>query len=136
MTKRTPPLSSSGKSKLPSRGSGNLLDILRSSVPDLNNGEAKVARIILANTEWVSHASIKAVADRAAVSEPTVLRMCRRIGLEGFKALKHRLAQDLILTQVLNTPHVEGGDAFPSELVKVMLDASMGALRGAAQCSH
>ena len=95
MTKRTPPLSSSGKSKLPSRGSGNLLDILRSSVPDLNNGEAKVARIILANTEWVSHASIKAVADRAAVSEPTVLRMCRRIGLEGFKALKHRLAQDL-----------------------------------------
>ena len=135
MTKRTPPLSSSGKSKLPSRGSGNLLDILRSSVPDLNNGEAKVARTILANTEWVSHSSIKAVADRAAVSEPTVLRMCRRIGLEGFKALKHRLAQDLILTQILNTPHVEGGDAFPSELVKVMLDASMGALRGAAQAT-
>jgi RpiR family carbohydrate utilization transcriptional regulator len=133
MTERNPPISSSIKSKLPSRGAGNLLDILRSSVPDLNNGEAKVARVILASAEWVAQSSIKAVAGKAAVSEPTVLRMCRRIGLEGFKALKHRLAQDLILSQVLNGPHLEDSDASPSELVKVMLDASMGALRGAAQ---
>jgi RpiR family carbohydrate utilization transcriptional regulator len=133
MTESNLPISSSNKSKLPSRGAGNLLDILRSSVPDLNNGEAKVARVILASTEWVAQSSIKAVAGKAAVSEPTVLRMCRRIGLEGFKALKHRLAQDLILSQVLNGPHLEDSDASPSELVKVMLDASMGALRGAAQ---
>ena len=123
----------SDKSKLPSRGAGDLIDTLSHAVPDLNDAEAKVARIVLSNSEWVVQAPIKAVAQQAEVSEPTVLRMCRRIGLDGFKALKHRLAEDLILSRVLYGPELGGSDTSSNELIKVMLDSSMRALRGAAK---
>jgi RpiR family carbohydrate utilization transcriptional regulator len=133
MTKIVPSQSLSDRPKLPSRGAGDLIDILRSAVPDLNAAEAKVARIVLSNLEWIVEAPIKAVAQKAEVSEPTVLRMCRRIGLDGFKALKHRLAEDLILSRVLYGPDTSGSNTSSNELVKVMLDSSMGALRGAAK---
>ena len=133
MKKNVSSLSSSGNPKLLDRSAGDLIDILRRAVPDLNAAEAKVARIILSNSEWVVHAPIKAVAQQAEVSEPTVLRMCRRIGLNGFKALKHRLSEDLILSRVLHEQYHGESDTSSSELVKVMLDSSMGALRGAAK---
>jgi DNA-binding MurR/RpiR family transcriptional regulator len=42
---------------------------------------------------------VKEVAQGASVSEPTVVRFCRRVGCEGFKDLKIRIVQDLAYRQ-------------------------------------
>lgn len=117
------------KPKLPPRGDGDILDIIRRAVPDMKDAEAKAARIVLTDSEWIIESSIKVVADRAGVSEPTVLRMCRRVGLDGFKALKYRLTEDLALTRVLFNSEQAPIDASPNELVKVLLNTTMRALR-------
>ena len=68
--------------------------------PDLNEAEARAARSILAEPNWVTQSSIKALAQKAQVSEPTVIRLCRKLELAGFKAFKPRLTEDLVLFDV------------------------------------
>ena len=75
MKKNVSSLSSSNKPKLLDRAAGDLIDILRRAVPDLNAAEAKVARIILSNSEWVVHAPIKAVAQQAEAVSYTHLTL-------------------------------------------------------------
>jgi len=50
---------------------------------DLTPAEAKVAALVLAEPSWVLGQSLMQVAERAGVSEPTVIRFCRSIGLES-----------------------------------------------------
>ncbi|MBO6541380.1 MAG: MurR/RpiR family transcriptional regulator [Rhizobiaceae bacterium] len=132
-TKRNEAAPVAGRSKLPSRGEGDILDRMRRIVPDLNEAEARTARCILAEPNWVTQSSIKALAQKAEVSEPTVIRLCRRLDMEGFKALKHRLTEDLVLSNMyLEAPAVVGNSS-SEQLAAALLDTSMRALRAAAE---
>ena len=132
-TKRNEAAPVAGRSKLPSRGEGDILDRMRRIVPDLNEAEARTARCILAEPNWVTQSSIKALAHKAEVSEPTVIRLCRRLDMEGFKALKHRLTEDLVLSNMyLEAPAVVGNSS-SEQLAAALLDTSMRALRAAAE---
>ena len=119
-------------SKLPSRGYGDILDRMRRIVPDLNEAEARAARSILAEPNWVTQSSIKALAQKAKVSEPTVIRLCRKLELSGFKAFKHRLTEDLVLSNMyLDAPAVIDNSS-STQLAGALLDTAMRALRAAA----
>jgi RpiR family transcriptional regulator, carbohydrate utilization regulator len=89
-------MTSSHPLKLGSDPSGNrLLQQIRAQAPTFPPAEARVAAVILHSPAWVLNNTLAAVAARAAVSEPTVIRFCRSVGLDGFQTLRLRLAHAL-----------------------------------------
>jgi len=73
----------------------NLLQQIAKVQPALRKSEAKVASVVLQEPAAVLHSSMAALAQRSAVSEPTVLRFCRALGCRGFLDFKLSLAQSL-----------------------------------------
>jgi RpiR family transcriptional regulator, carbohydrate utilization regulator len=65
---------------------------LRSS---LSPAEARVADAVLAAPAWIVQSALSAVAARARVSDPTVIRFCRSLGLDGYQTFRLRLAHSL-----------------------------------------
>ena len=63
---------------------------------ELRKSEIKVADYVIANPQKVVHYSISELADNADVSEPTVIRFCRRIGFRGYQDFKIALAQSVV----------------------------------------
>ena len=72
----------------------SLIDRLRDAVPSLNKAERRVAEIVLGDIEAATRMTTKDLSQRAAVSEPTVVRFARRMGGHGFADFKMRLSQD------------------------------------------
>jgi len=70
------------------------IDGIRLALADLSRAERQVAEIVLADIENSTRMSTKALAERAAVSEPTIVRFARRVGCRGFSDLKRRLTED------------------------------------------
>ena len=68
---------------------------ISSSLPSLRKSERKVAEFILANLTDVIRMRIVDLAEKAEVSEPTVVRFCRAVGCDGFQDFKLALAQQL-----------------------------------------
>jgi RpiR family carbohydrate utilization transcriptional regulator len=77
--------------------SRNLLDVITRMLPTLRRGSRQLAEFILAQPQFVVDASLADLARSAALSEPTVLRFCASLGCSGFRELKIRLAQSLVL---------------------------------------
>jgi RpiR family transcriptional regulator, carbohydrate utilization regulator len=68
------------------------IDALRAA---LSPAEARVADAVLAAPAWVLQSTLAAVAARAQVSDPTVIRFCRSLGLDGYQTFRLRLAHSL-----------------------------------------
>ena len=56
-----------------------------------SDSELKVARFVLSDAQQILRMSIAELARRVLVSEPTVIRFCRRLGYSGFRAFKDEL---------------------------------------------
>lgn len=74
-----------------------LLDSIRTQYDLLSKSEKKVALAVLEQPELAIAENITALAKKADVSEPTVVRFCRAIGFDGWHAFKMKLAQGLAL---------------------------------------
>ena len=61
---------------------------------DLTHSETILADYILANTELVMKMNIRALADAAYVSAPTVTRLCQKLGDCGFNDFKVTLSRE------------------------------------------
>ncbi len=72
-----------------------MLAKIRSARDGLRKSEQKVADVVLEDPEDSVQSSIQAIAAKASVSEPTVIRFCRALDCVGFQQFKLRLAQDL-----------------------------------------
>ncbi len=57
--------------------------------------EASLARYILANSDAVCRMGIQELADATFSSSAAVVRLCRKVGLKGFRELRVELAADL-----------------------------------------
>jgi len=68
---------------------------VRSQLPSLQPGEAKVAQVILGSPKVVIYSSVSEIAEQAQTSTATVVRCAQRLGFKGFHALKIALAQQL-----------------------------------------
>ncbi|WP_106419032.1 transcriptional regulator HexR [Salinicola tamaricis] len=73
--------------------SRSLFDELRVHMDRLRRSEQKVARFVLRHPEEVILMRITDLASEAQVSEPTVVRFCRAMGMAGFQEFKLKLAQ-------------------------------------------
>lgn len=89
----------------------------------LSPAEAKVATWILNHPGEAVDASVQTVAAAAAVSEPTVVRFCRSMGLKGYRDLKTQLIASLQKTESYLHHDVAIGDAPATAAVKVLESA-------------
>ncbi len=69
-----------------------MLDRIRASIPALPPAEQRVARLLLADPRSFASSPVSALADRAHVSKPTVVRFCRSVGYGGLADFKLKLA--------------------------------------------
>jgi len=68
---------------------------IKAARDSLRKSERKVADVVIGDPEASVQSSIQAIATRAGVSEPTVIRFCRAVDCVGFQQFKLKLAQDL-----------------------------------------
>ena len=107
---------------------GNVLSVL--GRVRLGGAEQRAADFMRAQADALTRMSITQVAAGAGVSEPTVVRLCRRLGCTGFPDLKLRVAEGL----ASGTPYVHREVAIDDELslvVDKMIDST---LRAVADC--
>ena len=72
-----------------------LLQTIQTRIGELNRAERKVAEVILQNPRQATRYTIAALAQAAQVSEPTVNRFCRSLGVSGYPEMKIQLAQSI-----------------------------------------
>jgi DNA-binding MurR/RpiR family transcriptional regulator len=83
-----------------------------------------VAAAILADPEFATHASIELLAQKAGVSEPTITRFCRMLGLAGIREFKVKLAQSLAIGgRFISPTPPEGGGTVTSIIAQGAIDA-------------
>ena len=96
---------------------GDLLKHIEVSIPNLSKSEVKIARLLLEAPQEFVRSSVRAIANKVDVSEPTIVRFCRNVGCEGFKDLKFRLTEELAFSQALQDAR---GHLTPSESESVV----------------
>lgn len=104
-----------------------MLSKIKSARDGLRKSEQKVADVILADPDASVQSSIQAIATRAGVSEPTVIRFCRALDCVGFQQFKLRLAQDLASRGTFFYRDVTATDT-SKELADKLLDGAIASL--------
>jgi RpiR family transcriptional regulator, carbohydrate utilization regulator len=85
----------------------------------LRKSDAKVAQLVLAEPHWFLDATVATTAERAGVSQPTVIRFCAAVGFSGFQEFKLRLAQTLALGRSATHSVITGTDSLGSVADKI-----------------
>ena len=93
----------------------------------LSRAERRVANWVLAHPRQAADATLAEVARACGVSEPTVIRFCRSVGLGGFRELTIRLTEALSRPASYVHRDVSGDDATSDAVTKV-LDAAISSL--------
>ncbi|MEU4086376.1 MurR/RpiR family transcriptional regulator [Streptomyces aureus] len=75
--------------------SGTLADEIRLKLGELSPAERKVGRVMLAGYPAAGFETIATIAERAAVSAPTVLRFVGRLGFRGYPDFQAALRDEL-----------------------------------------
>lgn len=69
---------------------------IENSMQNLSKSEKVVANYIVDNPEQVIYLSVAALADNCGVSDPTVVRMCQKLGFSGYQSLKLAMAAAVV----------------------------------------
>lgn len=93
------------------------------AAPSLSPAEAKVAAVVMATPGRVVRNSMARLADEAGVSQPTVIRFCRSVGCDGYRAFTVRLAQSLVRRPWFSATAVSAGEPVRAYALKVVDDA-------------
>ena len=91
---------------------------------DLTRAEQRVAGWVLDHPQQAARATLAEVAEACNTSQPTVIRFCRHIGLDGFREFTLRLAASLSQPASYVHRDVRPDDAIPDAVAKV-LDAAI-----------
>lgn len=100
-----------GFSLVMSKPPEDIISIIKQRVSDLRPSERRVAEAVLTDVKSALYSSNGELARRAGVSEPTVTRFSRAVGCAGFRELKVKLAQSLVVGRIyLEEPPRAGDD--------------------------
>ena len=75
---------------------GSLLQRILQESEGMRSAELRVARFVSANPSDVIHMSMARLSQECEVSDPTIMRFCRRFGFQGYQDFKLHLAQSLV----------------------------------------
>ena len=104
-----------------------MLAKIRSARDGLRKSEQKVADVVLEDPDGSVQSSIQAIAAKAGVSEPTVIRFCRALDCVGFQQFKLRLAQDLASRGTFFYEDVTSNDS-SKELASKIIDGTIASM--------
>ena len=107
--------------------STNLIKTISESLGDMRKSERKVAVFVLANPSSVLDMRIIDLANRAQVSEPTVVRFCRALGYDGFQTFKLQLARYLGSSGIYSQFSVSSADSI-ADVSRKVFDSTIGSL--------
>ena len=79
-----------------SSGTPALILKMQAMMPSLSKSEKRVVNFISQNPSKIIHLSVAGFAEACGISEATVIRTCRSLGMEGYQDLKVSLAQDIV----------------------------------------
>lgn len=108
-------------------GSGVLLDRIRAEMGKLSPAERRVASLVLEQPRTVLNEPVAEIAAKADVSQPTVIRFCRSLGLQGLSDFKLKLASGLTGAVPVQRSQVRVDDN-AGELVSKVLDNTSSAI--------
>lgn len=94
---------------------GTLADDIRRRLGELSPAERKVARVLLSAYPASGFETIATIAERAAVSSPTVLRFVARLGFSGFPDFQAALRAELDERNASPLALYEAGEAASSD---------------------
>jgi RpiR family carbohydrate utilization transcriptional regulator len=97
-----------------------ILSQLTNRLGELGPAERRVAAAVAASPQPVTQMSLATLCGLASVSEPTVIRLCRKIGCTGFPDFKMRLAQELAAGASFVHQEIEHGDALADVAPKIV----------------
>lgn len=103
------------------------LEMLAARKEELSPSERRVAEFVLRQPDKIIRMSIATLAEAVGVSQPTVLRFVRALGLASYPELKLRTGQSI----VSGTPYVHSEVAFGDSLADIVdkvVDSSIYAL--------
>ncbi len=72
-----------------------MLSNISEQLDNLSSAERKVAEVALAEPKWFVHAAVAEIAERAQVSQPTVIRFCRSLNFKGLPEFKLALSASI-----------------------------------------
>lgn len=101
----------------------SILEEIRNTLTALSRSERLVGEWLLANSRQAVDLSINEVAAASGVSDPTVIRFCRSLGLSGFRELKTNLIAALQQPQSYLHHDVSGQDSPGDAALKVLENA-------------
>lgn len=78
----------------------NILDAIKEQYPSFTKSGKKLADYIFTNSANVQYLSISVLAERSGVSEATVTRFCRTLGLSGYNDFKLAVARSERVTDI------------------------------------
>ena len=104
----------------------NVLSSIRNSLNQLKRAEKRVAESVLRDPHQVIRYTITELADKADTSEPTVVRFCRKMGLQGYMDLRLSLARDLPSAQYIHEAVAEQDS--PVQVMEKIFSTSQEAL--------
>jgi RpiR family carbohydrate utilization transcriptional regulator len=110
----------------------NALLHIRGTYPALRPAEKRVAQVILSDPREAVHYSITQLAEKAEVSDATVVKFCKRLGYKGYQEFKIMLAQDVAAKPQLIHGEVEPGNDVQTIKEKIF-QANISALQETAQ---
>ena len=73
-----------------------LLKSILGKRPGMGTAEQRVSDFVSTHPEQVMQMSMAALSRKSSVSDPTIMRFCRRLGFEGYQDFKLHLAQTLV----------------------------------------
>jgi RpiR family carbohydrate utilization transcriptional regulator len=97
----------------------SVLALIRSRLRDMPPGEARVAQAILDQPYAALSWSAREMAERGRTSSATVIRACRRLGIDGLPGLRIALARELGWDRLAVEDEADGPDA----LLKTLLNS-------------
>ena len=93
---------------------------IQSKIKLLTGSEKKVADYVLENYMEVLDYTVTELAEKAKVSDATVVRFCRSVGYKGYQDLKINLAQDAIVPYKHLNTSLEKEDT-PSQIARKVI---------------
>lgn len=110
--------------------SESLLQRINRGMAEMGAAERRVAAMVNARPHEVIHMSIANLAKGCDVSDPTIIRFCRRFGYEGYQDFKVNLAQSLVPTAPFHYEKITAGDSVEN-IVRKTCQNSLNAIQRA-----
>ena len=110
----------------------SLLHKIRQEMPKMAAAERRVAEVVNARPSDVIHLSMAVLAKDCGVSDPTIIRFCRRFGFEGYQDFKVNLAQNLVPSAPFHYDKITAGDSVEN-IVRKTCENSLSAIQRALE---